>query len=140
MQLRSAVFIGMLMLGGLAASAQERWEEDKVREALFALDRKHGGRLGVAILDSGNGRIVAHRGEEPVEDGDPLLGVQALEQRRRAAQVAEEHARVGPHPAQAHVVARLGEHVVDDQHPMMRAERVVVDPRETADPSCRRRR
>ena len=35
-----------------------------MREALFALDRKHGGRLGVAILDSGNGRIVAHRGEE----------------------------------------------------------------------------
>lgn len=50
------------MLGGLPALAQER--EDKVREALFALDRKHGGRLGVAILDSGTGRIVAHRGEE----------------------------------------------------------------------------
>jgi beta-lactamase class A len=65
---RRELLIGSLMaapmLGGLAASAQERWEEDKVREALFALDRKHGGRLGVAILDSGNGRIVAHRGEE----------------------------------------------------------------------------
>jgi beta-lactamase class A len=50
------------MLGTLPSLAQER--EDKVREALFALDRKHGGRLGVAILDSGNNRIVAHRGEE----------------------------------------------------------------------------
>ncbi|MCP4561377.1 MAG: class A beta-lactamase [Bosea sp.] len=63
---RRELLIGSLMaapmLGGLPALAQER--EDKVREALFALDRKHGGRLGVAILDSGNGRIVAHRGEE----------------------------------------------------------------------------
>ncbi|WID99095.1 class A beta-lactamase [Bosea vestrisii] len=50
------------MLGGLPALAQGR--EDEVREALFALDRKHGGRLGVAILDSGNGRVIAHRGEE----------------------------------------------------------------------------
>ncbi len=63
---RRELLIGSLMaapmLGGLPALAQER--EDKVREALFALDRKHGGRLGVAILDSGTGRIVAHRGEE----------------------------------------------------------------------------
>jgi len=63
---RRELLIGSLMaapmLGGLPALAQER--EDKVREALLALDRKHGGRLGVAILDSGNGRIVAHRGEE----------------------------------------------------------------------------
>ena len=63
---RRELLIGSLMaapmLGGLPGLAQER--EDKVREALFALDRKHGGRLGVAILDSGNGRIVAHRGEE----------------------------------------------------------------------------
>ena len=63
---RRELLIGSLMaapmLGGLPGLAQER--EDKVREALFAFDRKHGGRLGVAILDSGNGRIVAHRGEE----------------------------------------------------------------------------
>lgn len=63
---RRELLIGSLMaapmLAGRPALAQER--EDKVREALFALDRKHGGRLGVAILDSGNGRIVAHRGEE----------------------------------------------------------------------------
>jgi beta-lactamase class A len=63
---RRELLIGSLMaapmLGTLPSLAQER--EDKVREALFALDRKHGGRLGVAILDSGNNRIVAHRGEE----------------------------------------------------------------------------
>lgn len=63
---RRELLIGSLMtapmLGSLPSLAQER--EDKVREALFTLDRKHGGRLGVAILDSGNGRIVAHRGEE----------------------------------------------------------------------------
>lgn len=63
---RRELLIGSLMaapmLGCLPSLAQER--EDKLREGLFALDRKHGGRLGVAILDSGNGRIVAHRGEE----------------------------------------------------------------------------
>lgn len=63
---RRELLIGSLtaapMLGCLPGLAQER--EDKLREGLFALDRKHGGRLGVAILDSGNGRIVAHRGEE----------------------------------------------------------------------------
>ncbi|HEV7325809.1 MAG TPA: class A beta-lactamase [Bosea sp. (in: a-proteobacteria)] len=63
---RRELLIGSLMtapmLGNAPAFAQGR--EEAVREALFALDRKHGGRLGVAILDSGNGRIVAHRGEE----------------------------------------------------------------------------
>jgi beta-lactamase class A len=63
---RRELLIGSLMtvpmLGSAAAFAQGR--EEEVREELFALDRKHGGRLGVAILDSGNGRIVAHRGEE----------------------------------------------------------------------------
>lgn len=63
---RRNLLIGSLcatpMLGGLPALAQGR--EDEVREALLALDRKHGGRLGVAILDSGSGRLVAHRGQE----------------------------------------------------------------------------
>ena len=31
---------------------------------LAALERRHGGRLGVAILDTGNGRRVAHRGDQ----------------------------------------------------------------------------
>ncbi|MBO0662509.1 class A beta-lactamase [Jiella sp. MQZ9-1] len=38
------------------ASTAKRW--------LAALEDKHGGRLGVAILDTGNGRQVAHRGDE----------------------------------------------------------------------------
>ncbi|SFC70040.1 beta-lactamase class A [Bosea sp. CRIB-10] len=63
---RRELLIGSLMtapmFGNVSALAQGR--EEEVRAALFALDRKHGGRLGVAILDSGNGRIVAHRGEE----------------------------------------------------------------------------
>lgn len=63
---RRDLLIGSLFvaptLGSLPALAQGR--EDEVREALFALDRKHGGRLGVAILDSGTGRLVAHRGQE----------------------------------------------------------------------------
>lgn len=63
---RRELLIGSLMtapmLGGLPAFAQGR--EEAVREALFALDRKHGGRLGVAMLDSGTGRVIAHRGEE----------------------------------------------------------------------------
>lgn len=63
---RRELLIGSLMtaplLGASCAFGQGR--EDEVREALFALDRKHGGRLGVAVLDSGSGRIVAHRGEE----------------------------------------------------------------------------
>lgn len=54
--------ISVPMLGGLPAFAQGR--EEEVREALFALDRRHGGRLGVAILDSGSGRVIAHRGQE----------------------------------------------------------------------------
>ncbi|HEY0197881.1 MAG TPA: class A beta-lactamase [Rhodanobacter sp.] len=31
---------------------------------LGALERRHGGRLGVAILDTGNGRRITHRGDE----------------------------------------------------------------------------
>lgn len=33
-------------------------------ERLAELERRHGGRLGVSILDTGNGRRVSHRGEE----------------------------------------------------------------------------
>lgn len=31
---------------------------------LAALERRHGGRLGVAVLDTGSGRQIAHRGDE----------------------------------------------------------------------------
>ncbi len=33
-------------------------------EGLAALEARQGGRLGVAILDTGSGRVLAHRGEE----------------------------------------------------------------------------
>ncbi|WP_332685872.1 class A beta-lactamase [Bosea sp. (in: a-proteobacteria)] len=63
---RRDLLIGSLLaapvLGRLPALARSR--EEGVREALFALDRKHGGRLGVAILDSADGNIIAHRGQE----------------------------------------------------------------------------
>lgn len=37
---------------------------DTVAARLVALERKHGGRLGVAMLDTGNGRHVGHRADE----------------------------------------------------------------------------
>ncbi|MDE2155512.1 MAG: class A beta-lactamase [Xanthomonadaceae bacterium] len=37
---------------------------DGAAARLAALERRHGGRLGVSILDTGNGRRVAHRGDE----------------------------------------------------------------------------
>jgi beta-lactamase class A len=33
-------------------------------EALAALEARQGGRLGVAVLDTGSGRVLSHRGEE----------------------------------------------------------------------------
>ncbi|HKR77907.1 MAG TPA: class A beta-lactamase [Rhodanobacter sp.] len=38
--------------------------EDAVEARLAALERRHGGRLGVAILDTGNGRRHGHRADE----------------------------------------------------------------------------
>jgi beta-lactamase class A len=35
-----------------------------VEQQLAHLERRHGGRLGVAILDTGNQRIISHRGDE----------------------------------------------------------------------------
>jgi beta-lactamase class A len=35
-----------------------------VAARLAALERRHGGRLGVAVLDTGSGRRIAHRGDE----------------------------------------------------------------------------
>ncbi|MFI4958953.1 MAG: class A beta-lactamase [Lysobacterales bacterium] len=37
---------------------------DVAQARLAALERQHGGRLGVAILDTGNGRRIAHRADE----------------------------------------------------------------------------
>lgn len=35
-----------------------------IEQALAELERRHGGRLGVAILDTGSQRLIAHRGDE----------------------------------------------------------------------------
>jgi beta-lactamase class A len=39
------------------------WADD-FENAVAALERRHGGRLGVAVLDTANGRLRAHRGGE----------------------------------------------------------------------------
>lgn len=38
--------------------------KEDIDARLAALERRHGGRLGVAILDTGNGRRIAHRADE----------------------------------------------------------------------------
>lgn len=57
-----------LVLAGVAGAAIARVPRGFAGEGpaarLAVLEREHGGRLGVAILDSGNGRRVNHRGEQ----------------------------------------------------------------------------
>ncbi|MCX7514645.1 class A beta-lactamase [Frateuria sp. STR12] len=56
--------LGALLPASLAkAAASTAREADPVRR-LAALEQRHGGRLGVAILDTGDGGRVAHRGSE----------------------------------------------------------------------------
>jgi beta-lactamase class A len=50
-----------LVLNPIAAFAAEM---DGVKERLAALERKHGGRLGVALLDTGSGRRAGYRADE----------------------------------------------------------------------------
>jgi beta-lactamase class A len=50
-----------LLLNPVAAFAADA---DDVKERIAALERKHGGRLGVAVLDTGNGRTVGYRADE----------------------------------------------------------------------------
>ncbi len=59
---RRALSSGLLagsVLWGLRAAASEPAEE-----LLSGLEQRHGGRLGVAILDTGSGKAIAHRGDE----------------------------------------------------------------------------
>lgn len=60
---RRAVLAGV-MLAGLGAAARAEDGNAAVERALADLERRHGGRLGVAILDTANGRRIAHRGDE----------------------------------------------------------------------------
>jgi beta-lactamase class A len=38
--------------------------DDAAETRLAELERRHGGRLGVAILDTGSGKLIAHRGDQ----------------------------------------------------------------------------
>jgi len=49
----------LLSLHAIADDAQS-----ELQRGLTALERKHGGRLGVAILDSASGKLVTQRGDE----------------------------------------------------------------------------
>ncbi|SDD27023.1 class A beta-lactamase [Belnapia rosea] len=50
----------LLLAAGAALAAMPA----RAADALAALESRQGGRLGVAILDTGTGRALAHRGEE----------------------------------------------------------------------------
>ena len=51
-------------LWSLKALANGLVSSPVVEQQLADLERRHGGRLGVAILDTGNQRIIGHRGDE----------------------------------------------------------------------------
>jgi beta-lactamase class A len=55
------------LLGASALVLRPSWviaSPDDASQRLAELERQHGGRLGVAILDTGNGRCTTHRGDE----------------------------------------------------------------------------
>jgi len=60
---RRAVLAGVA-LAGLSISARADDRDATLERALADLERRHGGRLGVAILDTANGRLIQHRGDE----------------------------------------------------------------------------
>lgn len=63
---RRALLTGSLLAGpgllGARAASDDRGGE--LRRGLGGLERRYGGRLGVAILDSAGDNLVAHRGDE----------------------------------------------------------------------------
>jgi beta-lactamase class A len=64
---RRDVLKGMVLAGAAVALARPLRAAAKglgVEASLATLERQHGGRLGVAIHDTGSGRRVAHRGDE----------------------------------------------------------------------------
>ena len=56
---RAALAAALLAASG--GAPRPAWAQDS---AFSALERRHGGRLGVAVLDTGSGRRMAHRPEE----------------------------------------------------------------------------
>lgn len=64
---RRDVLKGMVLAGAAVALARPLRAAAKgpgVEASLATLERQHGGRLGVAIHDTGSGRRIAHRGDE----------------------------------------------------------------------------
>ncbi len=54
-----------VLLGASTLALRPTWAlADGAAARLAALERRHGGRLGVAVLDTGSGRHLAHRGDE----------------------------------------------------------------------------
>jgi len=64
---RRDVLKGLVLTGAavaLSRPARVIAKDNDVEAHLAALERRHGGRLGVAIHDTGSGRRVTHRGDE----------------------------------------------------------------------------
>lgn len=60
---RAALVFGLI--GGAFAHARlAAAQETDANEVLAALERRHGGRLGVVIVDTGSGRTIAQLGED----------------------------------------------------------------------------
>lgn len=83
-----------LALGGLAfAGAASALSATELSDALAALERRHGGRLGVAVLASDSGALAGHRSDEPFGlcSTFKLLLAAAVLQRTDRGQLAADH-------------------------------------------------
>jgi beta-lactamase class A len=62
---RRTLLLGSLIVLPLSTRhAGAAGQDRQIEEALVALETKHGGRLGVAILNNANGTQISHRGDE----------------------------------------------------------------------------
>lgn len=61
-RLLAATVLAGTALPGLRAAADEA--DGKLRRGIANLEQRHGGRLGVAVLDTATMRVAAHRGDE----------------------------------------------------------------------------
>jgi len=61
---RRELLVGFLLAGATPPSVRAAADDRNGEIAVADLERRHGGRLGVAILDTAGTRLVAHRGDE----------------------------------------------------------------------------
>jgi len=63
---RRALLTGSLLAGSALVSLQAAADDwgGELKLGVVGLERRHGGRLGVAVLDSANNKLIAHRGDE----------------------------------------------------------------------------